>query len=239
LLALLALLAPLSRFRSLEFLADRPMVNRASCTGCRMSELGYLCVMGQRSVAARVLALLYALAGVTAIAAAIFPVSPAAPIQLALVLGGFEVGIGIAFAVTRHRLGPVAVHLGLLGRITYSCVLVANTASATVVTLCGLGFASTAVFSAAFFPRAMARLYTAVGIVGFCTATFIAGVGNVAIVWFGVGMSAVLAGEVLGALISGLRSQAGTDALTGLANRASFQLTAVREIAALPARAVR
>jgi diguanylate cyclase (GGDEF)-like protein len=197
-----------------------------------MSELAYRTVVGQRSVAARVLALLYVLAGLTAVAAAVFPVSPAAPIRLALTIGGIEVVAGLALTAYRDRLHPVALHLGLLGRIACSSVLVAVAASGTMVALCGIGFVSLAVFAAAFFPRALARGYAAIGVAGFCIGTVIAGVGNLPIVWLGVGVSAMLGGELLGALITQLRSQAGTDALTGLANRASFRLAADREIAA-------
>ena len=157
----------------------------------------YLSVVGQRSVAACVLAMLYVLAGLTAVAAAIFPVSPAAPITLALVLGGIEIAVGVALATFRDRLHPVALHLALVG----STLLVRARREH------GFGHGRDAVRDRLRqHRRILSRLlpsHTRQGLCRrrrrrFCLGTVAAGVGNLPIVSFGVGMSAVLAGELLG-----------------------------------------
>jgi len=186
---------------------------------------------GRPVTAAGVLALLFCVGGSAAVAAAAFPMSDQAPVGLALAIGLAELMAGAALFLARQRVGAPVLHAGVVIRVAVASVLTTYAASAAGVALTGLAYVCLAVFAGYFFTRPVARAYAGLGVAGLTAGTLAGGVGSLLAVWLVVGVCVVAAGEVSGHLVAQLRTQAGSDPLTGLANRAGFRLAAQRQIA--------
>ncbi|MDQ1484939.1 MAG: hypothetical protein QOJ62_632 [Actinomycetota bacterium] len=185
---------------------------------------------GRYTTAAGVLALLYCVGGLGALAAVTFPLTTHPPVGMARVLGVLELCAGLALATARHRVNARGLHAALAIRVGIVSALVAYSATTTAVALAGLSYLALASFAGCFLALSAARVHVALIIAGASAGMLACGVGHLTLVWIVIAVAVVAAAEVLGHLFAQLRSQAATDPLTGLANRTSFRAAAEREM---------
>lgn len=176
-------------------------------------------------------AILSAASCVACALSALFPFSPAAPVQLDLVAALWS---GLA-AVTVWRFGSrlpgFAFHVGAAVGTVLISAIIANAATGAGVVITSFGYLCIALYAAHFFPRAALYAHLVLISAAFGAALLLnrmpAGrfewIFVVAVVW---GTALVLAN-----LVDKLRRLAVTDPLTGLLNREGFQLMAGREVA--------
>jgi len=185
---------------------------------------------GPYATASGVLALLYCVGGLSALAAATFPFGTHAPIGVARLVGLVELCAGAVLAAARHHVRARGLHAALAIRIGFVSVLVAYSATATAVALAGLSCVALASFAGCFFTRPAARVHVAMIVAGSSAAMLVCGVHDLTLVGIVIAVAVVAAAQVLSRLVAQLHSQAATDPLTGLANRGSFRVSAEREI---------
>ena len=200
-----------------------PRTSRADETAAGVGRHG-------QPAAATVLAILYGMGGSACLAAVAAPVAAHAPTGLEVVVGFAQLGICSALVTARRRVGMRLVQLAAVVRIAIASLLTAYAASAAGVALIGFIFACVAVFAAYYFPRPVARAYTAAAVAGCLAGGLAREPRGPMIVSFVVVASIVVASELLGCLVAQLRTQATSDSLTGLANRASFRSAAQCEL---------
>lgn len=169
---------------------------------------------------------LYAVGAVLCAFGAAAPVSPRTPVGLLWSLAALGAGGAVLLRLRRDRLGPRALHAAVLLPSVALGLLAWR--SATAVGIVGLGPAmvTVGVFSAHFFSRRAARLHVAL----LLTLTSL---GAVAAVpsgflpqWLTTLVTVVVLTEVQSRLSGDLYRAAGTDPLTGLANRRAWEATA-------------
>ncbi|HEV7870020.1 MAG TPA: GGDEF domain-containing protein [Modestobacter sp.] len=171
------------------------------------------------------LAVLHALAGVLCLASALRPMSEAAPVELAWVLGG----VGLAVAAVLWLIGPrvpAATHGALA--VFSVCAGALAWQSATAVGIVGLGPVLLAVglYAAHFFSLGAARAH-AVLVIGLTSLGALAAEPTGFLVpWLIAALTAGIVTEAQGRLSARLRSAASTDPLTGLANRRAWAAAA-------------
>ncbi|MCZ2821119.1 GGDEF domain-containing protein [Modestobacter sp. VKM Ac-2977] len=186
-----------------------------------------------RRVSARVglLALLYGSGGLFCLAGALWPMHPDTPVALTRALAVVGIGGAAAILARGDRLSPAGGHAALAGVSLLVAFLASQ--SVTAVGVVGLGPVLIAVglYAAHFcsLPAARAHAGLAVG-----TASIGAAVSlprSAALPWVMTAISALLLAEAHARLSRGLRTDAATDPLTGLANRRAWEAEAGRSLA--------
>ncbi len=177
------------------------------------------------------LSLLYAVGAALCAVGALAPSSGRSPVPLLWGLAGLGVVGSAVLGLRRDRLGPRSLHAAV---ILLSAVLgVLCWRSATAVAVVGLGPAmvAVAVFSAHFSSRRAARLHVGL-LLALTTAGAVAAAPSGFLPqWLTTIVTVVVLTEVQSRLSGDLYRAAGTDPLTGLANRRAWQATADRGLA--------
>ena len=184
-----------------------------------------------RSNAASVIGVLYGFGGIGCLLGATFPMSPDLAIGLSQFLG--IVGLTVAPVILRLRryLTIASLNAALVTVTILVSALVGSTGSAVGVVLPGVYYMFIALVAAYFFPPLQARVHACLAVGGFSAGVLASGVPNLLVPWFVTSAVVLGAAELLRRLVAQLHEQAALDPLTGLANRAYFQLAAEREIA--------
>ncbi|MGY1680063.1 diguanylate cyclase [Geodermatophilus sp. SYSU D01176] len=177
------------------------------------------------------LSLLYAVGAVLCAVGAVVPASERSPVALLWGLAGVGTVGSAVLGLRRDRLGPRALHAAVL--LSSVALSLLAWRSATAVGIVGLGPAmvSVGVFSAHFFSRRAVRLHVGL-LLGLTTAGAVAAAPSGFLPqWLTAVATVVVLTEVQSRLSGDLYRAAGTDPLTGLANRRAWQVAADRSLA--------
>jgi diguanylate cyclase (GGDEF)-like protein len=177
------------------------------------------------------LALLYAVGAVLCAVGASVPGSDRSPVPLLWGLAGLGAVGSAVLWLRRDRLGPIPLHAAVslvsvaLGLLTWRSV--------TAVGIVGLGPAmvSVGVFSGHFFGRLAARLHVGLLLAVTTAGALAAAPSGFLPQWLTTAATVVVLTEVQSRLSGDLYRAAGTDPLTGLANRRVWQAAADRGLA--------
>ncbi|SEP15464.1 GGDEF domain-containing protein [Trujillonella endophytica] len=186
---------------------------------------------GDRATGVGLLALLYGVSGLLCAVGALWPMHPHSPVALLAVLAVVGVGASALLWLRRADLPDPGVHLAL-GTVS---ALVGALAwqSVTAAGVVGLGPAMVAVgvFTGHFLPPRAARTHVAL-LLTWATAGAVASVpAGLAAPWLTTVTTVVVLSEAQLRMSAQLRHAAGTDPLTGVANRRSWGAEAARDLA--------
>jgi diguanylate cyclase (GGDEF)-like protein len=177
------------------------------------------------------LAVLYALAGVLCLVAAVWPMNPNTPVALLLAIGVIGLAGGAAFWLLGARTRWTAIH----GAIALAGVLVGLLAwrSVSAVGIVGLGPVLIAIglYAAHFFAPTAARLHVLLLLTVATAGAIAAGPGGFVVPWVVLVLATAALTETHGRLARSLRTAATTDSLTGVANRRAWEAEAARNLA--------
>ena len=158
-----------------------------------------------------------------------FPLSPDTPVPLSYTCSAIAAAVAVLLWLfgdaVGHRLLSGAVILGVL----LTSVIVATAATAQGATLTSFAYLLVAVYTAHFFSRREAWLQAGLVSVLYGIAVAVNDVPRTAATYVIVVGTVWAAVTVLGSRVSHMRTQADTDPLTGLLNRAGFRVAAERE----------
>ena len=177
------------------------------------------------------LSLLYAVGAALCAVGALLPASERSPVPLLWGLAGVGAVTSAGLWLGRDRLGPRSLHAAVLlisialGLLTWR--------AATAVGIVGLSPAmvSVGVFSAHFFSRRAARLHVGLLLALTSVGALAAAPSGFLPQWLTTAVTVVVLTEVQSRFSGDLYRAAGTDPLTGLANRRAWQSTADRGLA--------
>jgi diguanylate cyclase (GGDEF)-like protein len=168
------------------------------------------------------IALIYAVGGGMCIFAAIFPVSPTAPLTLVAVLGSVLLVASALLLCFGGGLSPRGLQAVALAGTLANSVLVANCTTNYGAALNSFAYLWIGIYAGQFFEQRAARRQAATLVLASGVSLYLSGLPGMATAWALVAGSSVLATEALGRLNTRLRAQLVTDPLTGLLNRSGF-----------------
>ncbi len=187
---------------------------------------------GDRRSGLGLLALAYGCGAVLCGVGALWPMSPRTPVALLAALAVVGGLLSAGFRLGRDRLPMAAVHAGL----ALFALLVALVAwrSATAVGVVGLGpgMVALGVLAGHVLPAAHARLHTAAAVAVIGAGVLAAAPADLLPPWLAAVATTVVLTEAQVRQTGALRRAAGTDPLTGLANRRAWEDGADRMLAA-------
>ena len=185
---------------------------------------------GHRTATA-LLAALYAVGGALCWTSALLPMDRGTPVPLLWTLGLIGLGTAAGLWWAGRHVRPWMLHAGL----ALVSLLVALLAwrSATAVGVVGLGPALIAVglYAAHFLPLHAARLHTGFALLAASAGAWAAAPSGFLSPWLTLVGTVVVLVEVQARLAGQLRTAAGTDPLTGVANRRAWEEQASRHLA--------
>jgi diguanylate cyclase (GGDEF)-like protein len=176
----------------------------------------------------RTLAMMGLAAGLSALFAATFPASPAAPVDLLRLAGILSLlGAGVIWWLGA-RMPYWSLHASVTVGTLGTSVVVSQSATGLgmVVTACAYLWIS--VYAAFFFSRGEARAQMALIAAGFGAALLISDNRVPVDAWFFMTASLLIAGETIGRQSELLHREAQTDSLTGLLNRKGLKAAALQ-----------
>ncbi|MCA0146692.1 GGDEF domain-containing protein [Blastococcus sp. LR1] len=183
-----------------------------------------------RGTATTLLATLYAVSGVLCLIGAALPMHRGTPVALLLPLGLLGLGVGAGLGAAR-RVRPWVLHAA----VALASALVGLLAwrSATAVGIVGLGPALIALglYAAHFFPPPAARAHATFALLAGSAGAWAAAPSGFLSPWITLIATTLALVEVQARLAGQLRTAAGTDPLTGLANRRAWEEQASRHLA--------
>ena len=165
-----------------------------------------------------------------------FPLSPETPVALGYTCAAVAAAIAALLWVLGDVLGRVLLNGSVIVGVLLTSVIVATAATAQGATLAAFAYLLVAVYTAHFFSRREAWLHAGLVSVAYAAAVLVNDVPRTAATYVIVVGTIWATVAVLGSQVSHMRTQADTDHLTGLLNRAGFRVAAEREHA-LAARA--
>ncbi|RZU32562.1 GGDEF domain-containing protein [Blastococcus saxobsidens] len=181
--------------------------------------------------ATTLLATLYTVSGALCWAGAAMPMDRGTPVALLWVLGAIGLGVGAGLWWSGRDVRPWVLHAA----VALASVLVGVLAwqSATAVGIVGLGPALIAVglYAAHFLPLPAARVHAGFALLSGSAGAWAAAPSDFLSPWITLIATAVVLVEVQARLARQLRTAAGTDPLTGLANRRAWEEEASRHLA--------
>ncbi|MQA32632.1 GGDEF domain-containing protein [Modestobacter roseus] len=188
-------------------------------------------VLRGRPVRVVLLAALFLVGGAFCLAAAVRPLSPAAPTTLNAALGVTGVLLGSALWAAASRVTAVVVHAALVFLTAATALLAWQ--SATAVGVVGLGPMVIALgsYAAHFTSLRATRAHVSTTVALVTTGAVAATPGGFAVPWLIAMVTAVALTESQAQLSGRLRAIAATDPLTGLANRRAWQAETARTLA--------
>ncbi|SNS90897.1 diguanylate cyclase (GGDEF) domain-containing protein [Geodermatophilus pulveris] len=177
------------------------------------------------------LALLYAVGAGLCAVGALVPASPRTPVVILWVLALLGAAVSALLWLRRDRLGPRALHAAVA--LPSVAIGVLAWRSATAVGIVGLGPAmvTVAVFAAHSFSRPVARAHVALLLTVATAGALAAAPAGFFPQWLTTVVTVVVLTEAQARISGDLRRAAGTDPLTGLANRRAWQAAAERSLA--------
>ena len=185
----------------------------------------------RQSTAAYVLALLFGASGLLCLVGAAYPMAPDTPVLLLCVLGLVGLATGGALCAFAERFGPLATHAAIA--VVTASIGVLAWQSATALGIVGLGPVQLAVaVYAGHFLAPTASRWHVLGLVTVASAgAWAAAPTGFLMPWVCLVVCVVLLGEVQARLAERLRTAAGIDPLTGVANRRAWEEDARRHLA--------
>lgn len=183
-----------------------------------------------RGAPATLLAVLYLVGGGLCYAGAAWPMNPDAPIGLLWVLGTVGVAGGGALALWPHPLRPWVVHSALALVAVLVAVLAWRSATPVGVVALGPVITAVALYAAHFLWLPAARAHTAFLVAVTSLGALAAEPTGFLVPWLALVCTVVALTEAQGRLAGQLRAAAGTDPLTGVANRRAWEAEAARHL---------
>jgi diguanylate cyclase (GGDEF)-like protein len=186
---------------------------------------------GDRSTGVGLLALVYAVSGMLCAIGAARPMAPDTPVMLLVALAVVGMGGAAVLWAVRRRLPDTGVHLSLA--VFSMLVAVLAWRSVTAVGVVGLGptLVALGVFTGHFLSRPAAYAHVALLMVLSTAGVVAAAPAGLASPWTAAVVTTVVLTETQARLSQQLRRTAGTDPLTGIANRRSWEAEAARSLA--------
>jgi diguanylate cyclase (GGDEF)-like protein len=186
---------------------------------------------GDRPGGIALLALLYAISGVLCCLGALNPVSPDTPVPLIWTLSAVGVAGAGALYLRRDRLGCHAVHVAVA--VMSALIAVLAWRSATAIGIVGLGPSMVAVglYSAHYLPLWAARAHVGLLLVATTAGAIAATPSGFLMPWLTMTVTVAVVAEAQARIARQLHRAAGTDPLTGLANRRAWEAEASRSLA--------
>jgi diguanylate cyclase (GGDEF)-like protein len=188
-------------------------------------------VDGDRPTGVTLLALLYAVSGGLCVVGALNPMTPETPVRLAWGLAAVGIVGSALLWWRRARLGDRAVH----GAVALMSTLIAVLAwrSATAIGIVGLGPSMVAVglFCAHYLTLRAVRAHVALLVVVTSAGALAAKPSGFFMPWLTMTVTVVVVAEAQARIAARLHRAAGTDPLTGLANRRAWETDAARSLA--------
>jgi diguanylate cyclase (GGDEF)-like protein len=188
-------------------------------------------VDGNRATGVALLALLYAVSGALCVVGALNPMSPDTPVRLTWGLAVVGLAGGALLWWRRARLGDRSLHAAVM--LVSTLVSVLAWRSATAVGVVGLGPCMVAVglFCAHYLAPRAARLHVAYLVAATTAGAVAAAPSGFAVPWLTMTVTVVAVAEAQVRIAGQLHRAAGTDPLTGLANRRAWEADAARSLA--------
>ncbi|GAB3315868.1 hypothetical protein GCM10027451_31910 [Geodermatophilus aquaeductus] len=186
---------------------------------------------GDRRGGLGLLALLYGCAASTCAAGALWPMHPRTPVVLLTALAAVG-GVGSAALWHLRDRAPMALVHAALALLSVLTALLAWR-SVTAVGVVGLGpvLVALGVLAGHVLPPAAARLHVAGGVAVVTVGALAAAPGGFVSSWLAAVVTAAVLTEAQIRQSGALRYAAGTDALTGVANRRAWEAEAARLVA--------
>jgi diguanylate cyclase (GGDEF)-like protein len=186
-------------------------------------------VRGGTPLEVSVLAVMSLVLGAGCLAVAAFPMASGTPRDVILGIGLCTLAVALALLLAGPAVRPVHLHLAVALLVILRGVMVAEAATERGLMLSALGFTWTAVYVAFFLRPAAARAYAGLMTVTLGVALLAAQAPTDLSVWVTICTMVWVAVAILTRLNGQLRAEAHTDSLTGLLNRAGFDLAATRQ----------
>jgi diguanylate cyclase (GGDEF)-like protein len=186
---------------------------------------------GDRPGGIALLALLYAISGVLCALGALNPVAPDTPVPLIWTLSAVGcVGAAVLY-LRRDQLGGHAVHVAVA--VMSALIAVLAWRSVTAIGIVGLGPSMVAVglFSAHYLSRTATRVHVAFLLLASSAGALAATPSGFLMPWLTLTVTVAVVAEAQARIAGQLLRAAGTDPLTGLANRRAWQAEASRSLA--------
>jgi diguanylate cyclase len=174
------------------------------------------------------MAMIYGVGGAMCLVAAIFPISPTAPIALATAVGCVCLAAAALILAIGPRMSPRALQAAAILGTLVNSVLVSACTTNYGAALNSFAYLWIGIYAGQFFEQRAVRVQCAVIVVASGVALKLCGLPGMATAWVLVAGSSVLASEALARVNSRLRRQLTTDPLTGLLNRAGFAVASER-----------
>jgi diguanylate cyclase (GGDEF)-like protein len=189
-------------------------------------------VDGDRRSGLGLLALVYGCGAVLCGIGALWPMSPRTPVALLAVLAVSGGLLSAGFRLGRDRLPMAAVHAGLVLLALLTALVAWRSATAVGVVGLGPGMVALGVLAGHVLPAAHARLHAASAVAVISSGALAAAPSGLLSPWLAAVVTTVVLTEAQVRQTGGLRRAAGTDPLTGLANRRAWEDGADRLLAA-------
>jgi diguanylate cyclase (GGDEF)-like protein len=177
------------------------------------------------------LSLLYAVGAVLCAVGASVPAAPRAAVPFLWVLAGVGAAGAAALWLGRDRLGPRTVHVAVGVLSVFVGLLAWRASSAVGVVVLGPAVVALGLFCAHFLSRRAARAHLVFLIAVSTAGAAAAEPSGVVVPWLVMAAVVGLLVEAQAWTIGELRRAAGTDPLTGLANRRTWETEANRSLA--------
>lgn len=186
---------------------------------------------GDRSTGATLLALLYAIGGALCAVTALTPGIWRMPATLAWSLAAGGAVAAVALHLRRERLGPRTVHVAVVVLSAFVGLLTWRSTSAVALVVLGPAVVALGLFTTHFLSRRAARAHLALAVALSTAGAAAAEPSGVVVPWLVMAAALALLIEVQAWNTRELRRAAGTDPLTGLANRRTWETEANRSLA--------
>jgi diguanylate cyclase (GGDEF)-like protein len=180
------------------------------------------------SPAVRALALITFAGAASSLAAALFPYSSEAPVELFRLVAAFAFICSVLLWWLADRVPHWFLQVAVAGGTLAISVLIARAATGVSTVVTATDYIWMGVYVSFFFRRVAARLQLALIAVSFGVALLINTHGVPAEAWVLMTASIVVASETIGRQSDRLRHEAHTDSLTGLLNRKGLSPAAER-----------
>ena len=180
---------------------------------------------------ARAGAILFGTGGTLALLTLTVPHWPMAHPTEAAVLAGAALPISLALYVFAAHIPEWTIHVLLVLGVIMLCLGVQFLGPGAATAAQGAFFTWVAVFAFYFLPRRQAALHLAFMGLAYAVALWAVDARGAPSQWLVTMGTCAAGGLLVGSLVTRLRAVAGTDVLTGLANRRSWEVTLERELA--------